>query len=48
MPPIKTLICATDDPKIAGNISFIERRTPSWRQFSIGRGSARIFSRNGN
>ena len=47
MPPSSTLICATDEPKIAGSISRVTRRTPSCCSPHFGRGRARMRIRNG-
>ena len=48
MPLSRTLICATDEPKIAGSMSLKARRTPSFAGAQRGRGRALIRARNGN
>ena len=48
MPPISTLTCATDEPNIAGSMSFTARLTPACRGFHLGFGNALMRARNGN
>ena len=48
MPDSSTLICATDEPKIAGTIKRNARRTPSCCGRHRGLGNARICARKGS
>ncbi len=48
MPPSNTLICAAEEPKIAGTISLKARLTPACCGAHLGRGSFPILAKKGN
>ena len=47
IPPTSTFNWATEDPKMAGNMSLPALRTPSWPKAHFGLGIARMRMRNG-